>query len=311
MPSLPKQSTVGFIGIGTMGFHMAMNILRGGYRLQVFDLNKEALAEAGKAGATVAPTVADLVRTSDLVITMLPDAPDVEAVALGQDGIESAARPGTLYVDMSTIDPVTTRRVGARLAQRGIRMIDSPVARGVDNARAGTLALMVGGDIADFKTAEPVLRLMADTITHCGALGNGAAMKLVNNFMSNGIVSTVAESMTIGLKAGLPLDLMVQISGGTGTNNAWLHKLMPTKAFQGDYSLGFMSRLARKDQRLALKLAEETGVPLTLGKAVLQMLDETVATYPREDFTSVLRVVSGKAGVEMRLANDNKPKAGN
>lgn len=311
MPLLPKQSTVGFIGIGTMGFHMAMNILRGGYRLQVFDLDKEALAEAEKVGATVMPTVADLVRTSNLVVTMLPDAPDVEAVALGQDGIESAARPGTLYVDMSTIDPVTTRRVGARLAQRGIRMIDSPVARGVDNARAGTLALMVGGDPADFKTAEPVLRLMADTITHCGALGNGAAMKLVNNFMSNGIVSTVAESMTLGLKAGLPLDLMIQISGGTGTNNAWLHKLMPAKAFRGDYSLGFMSRLARKDQRLALKLAEETGVPLTLGKAVLQMLDETVAAYPGEDFTSVLRVVSGKAGVEMRFANDNKTKTGN
>lgn len=307
--SLLRNSTVGFIGIGTMGFHMAMNIMRGGYRLQVFDVNKKALVEAEKAGAIVVPTIADLVRTSDLVITMLPDAPDVEAVALGQDGIESAARSGTLYVDMSTIDPVTTRRVGARLAQRGIRMIDSPVARGVDNARAGTLALMVGGDVEVFKTVEPVLRLMADTITHCGGLGNGAAMKLVNNFMSNGIVSTIAESMTLGLKAGLPLDMMIHISGGTGTNNAWLHKLMPTKAFRGDYSLGFMSRLARKDQRLALKLADETGVQLTLGKAVLTMLDEAVAIYPQEDFTSVLRVVSGKAGVEMRLANDNKAKA--
>ena len=300
--TLSPNARIGFIGIGTMGLPMALNVLRGGYPLTVFDLSEAALAEAEKAGAHRAATIAELVRQSDVVITMLPDAPDVEETALGSGGIEANAGPGLIYVDMSTIDPVTSRRVGARLGACGIRMIDSPVARGVENARAGTLALMIGGDLAVFQEVEPLLRRMADTITHCGELGNGTAMKLVNNFLSAGIVSAIAEAMTIGLKAGLPLDLMVRISGGTGTNNAWLHKLMPGKAFLGDFSPGFMSRLARKDQRLSTKLAEEIGVPLTLGAAVLQLLDETTEQYPRDDFTSILRLVSERAGVEIRLS---------
>lgn len=303
--TLSPNARIGFIGIGTMGLPMALNVLRGGHPLTVYDLSETALAEAEKAGARRAATIAELVRQSDVVITMLPDAPDVEATALGPDGIEANAKAGLIYVDMSTIDPVTSRRVGGRLAARGIRMIDSPVARGVENARAGTLALMIGGDLATFQEVEPLLRRMADTITHCGELGNGTAMKLVNNFLSAGIVSAIAEAMTIGLKAGLPLDLMVRISGGTGTNNAWLHKLMPGKAFLGDFSPGFMSRLARKDQRLATKLASEIGVPLTLGAAVLQLLDETTEKYPRDDFTSILRLVSERAGVEMRLSEQN------
>lgn len=303
--TLSPNARIGFIGIGTMGLPMALNVLRGGYPLTVYDLSEAALAEAEKAGARRAATIAELVRQSDVVITMLPDAPDVEATALGPDGIEANAKPGLIYVDMSTIDPVTSRRVGARLAARGIRMIDSPVARGVENARAGTLALMIGGDLATFQEVEPLLRRMADTITHCGELGNGTAMKLVNNFLSAGIVSAIAEAMTIGLKAGLPLDLMVRISGGTGTNNTWLHKLMPGKAFLGDFSPGFMSRLARKDQRLATKLAAEIGVPLTLGAAVLQLLDETTEKYPRDDFTSILRLVGERAGVEIRLSEQN------
>lgn len=303
--TLSPTARIGFIGIGTMGLPMALNVLRGGYPLTVYDLSEVALAEAQKAGAKRAASIAELVRDSDVVITMLPDAPDVEATALGPDGIEANSRPGLIYVDMSTIDPVTSRRVGGRLAARGIRMIDSPVARGVENARAGTLALMVGGDLATFQEVEPLLRRMADTITHCGELGNGTAMKLVNNFLSAGIVSAIAEAMTIGLKAGLPLDLMVRISGGTGTNNAWLHKLMPGKAFLGDFSPGFMSRLARKDQRLATTLAAEIGVPLTLGAAVLQLLDETTEKYPRDDFTSILRLVGERAGVELRLNEQN------
>lgn len=301
MTSLP---TVGFIGLGTMGLPMALNVRRGGHTMRVHDLNPDAVRQAVEAGAGACATVAELAAASDVIITMLPDAPDVEATALGQSGIESAARPGTLYIDMSTIDPGTSRRVGARLQGRGLRMLDSPVARGPENARNGTLALMVGGAAEDLAQAEPILRLMADTITHCGPLGNGTAMKLVNNFLSGGIVSTIAEAMAIGMKAGLPLDLMVRVSGGTGTNNAWLHRLMPGKAFRGDYSLGFTSRLALKDHRLARRMATELGVRLTLGEAVLTLLEETAERYPREDFTSLLRVLGERAGVEIRFTEE-------
>ncbi len=299
----PSIVEVGFIGTGVMGLPMALNVLRAGYRLAVFDLNDATVEMALAAGAVRAGSIAELARASDVVITMLPDAPDVLSVALGTAGIEENARPGTLYIDMSTIDPMTTRFVGARLAQRRIDMIDSPVARGVDNARAGTLALMVGGGAGLVAAADPLLRTMADTITHCGELGNGVAMKLVNNFLSHGIVSTVTEALALGMKAGLPLEMIIQVSGGTGTNNAWLHRLLPSRALKGDFTPGFASRLARKDQRLALEFAREMGVPLTLGAAVMSILDETARAFPNEDFTSMLKVAGERTGVSIRLSS--------
>lgn len=298
-----REQRVGFVGVGTIGGPMALNVLKGGYPLTVFDLNQARMAALIEAGAKGAPTPAEVARASDVVITMVPDAPDVEKAALGPGGIIEGLRPGALYVDMSTIDPATTRRVGAAMAARGIRMIDAPVARTVDNAIAGTLAIMMGGDPEDVEEVRPILACMGDTFTYCGPLGNGHAMKLVNNFTSAGITALLSEALAFGLRAGLELEQIMALIGSTYARNGILEHVLPAKALRGDFRPGFMTRLSHKDQRLALKLAEGAGLDAPVGRGVFETLERALqAGYAEDDFTSMLRVNETKAGLEVRLA---------
>lgn len=298
---------VGFIGVGTIGMPMAKNIVKGGYELAAYDLDPARVAEMARSGATAAGSIAEAVTSSDVVITMVPDAPDVERAALGAGGVLEHIRAHAVYIDMSTIDPATTRKVGARFAERGIAMIDSPVTRSVAQAITGNLALLVGGDPAIFERVRPILDCVADTMTHCGPLGNGSAMKLVNNFMGAGLVALVAEAMCMGVKAGLTLELMIEATGKTGTRNGMLHGFLPTTAFKGDFRPGFFTRLSQKDVRLALAMAAAGGVDTPVGRAVYAQLEETVARYPTDDFSSLLRIREQQAGIEVRLANLETP----
>ena len=292
---------VGFIGIGTIGMPMAKNIVRGGYDVTVFDLASARIAEMRELGAKGAGSIAEAVKGQDIVITMLPDAPDVEGAALGAGGILESIRRDAIYIDLSTIDPATTRRVGERFAARGVRMIDSPVTRSVEQAITGNLALLIGGDVAVFEEVRPLLACMADTMTHCGPLGNGSAMKLVNNFMSAGIVSLMSEAMAMGVKAGLTLELMIDASSKTGTRNFMLQEFLPSRAFAGNFKAGFFSRLSLKDQRLALSMAEAGGVEAPVGRTVYGLLEQTAAKYPTDDFCSLVRIREEQAGIQLRL----------
>jgi 3-hydroxyisobutyrate dehydrogenase-like beta-hydroxyacid dehydrogenase len=294
------MTTVGFIGVGMIGMPMAKNILKGGYPLVAYDLSAERVAEMVAAGARAADSIAEAVKGADVVITMLPDAPDVEQAA---GAILEHIRSDAIYVDMSTIDPATTRRVGERFATRGVRMIDAPVTRSVAQAITGNLALLIGGDLATFEQVRPVLACMADTMTHCGALGNGAAMKLVNNFMSAGIVALISEAMAMGVKAGLTLELMIDASSKTGTRNFMLQEYLPAHAFAGNYAAGFYSRLSLKDQRLALAMAAAGGVEAPVGRAVHGVLTQTAEQYPTDDFCSLVRIREEQAGIELRLGS--------
>lgn len=292
---------VGFIGIGTIGMPMAKNIVRGGYDVTVFDLAPARVAEMREFGAVGAGSIAEAVRGQDIVITMLPDAPDVEAAALEAGGILESIGRDAIYIDMSTIDPATTRRVGEQFAGRGVRMIDSPVTRSVEQAITGNLALLIGGDVTVFEEVKPLLGCMADTMTHCGPLGNGSAMKLVNNFMSAGIVSLMSEAMAMGVKAGLTLELMIDASSKTGTRNFMLQEFLPSRAFAGNFKAGFFSRLSLKDQRLALSMAEAGGVEAPVGRTVYGLLEQTAAKYPTDDFCSLVRIREEQAGIKLRL----------
>jgi 3-hydroxyisobutyrate dehydrogenase-like beta-hydroxyacid dehydrogenase len=295
------MQTVGFIGVGMIGMPMAQNILKRGFALTAYDLDPERVALLVDAGARGARSIAEAVAGADVVITMLPDAPDVERAALGPGGILEHIRTDAVYVDMSTIDPATTRRVGERFAARGVRMIDAPVTRSVAQAITGNLALLIGGEPATFEEVREVLACMADTMTHCGALGNGAAMKLVNNFMSAGIVSVLSEAVCMGVKAGLTLELIIDASSKTGTRNFMLQEYLPAHAFAGDYDAGFYSRLSLKDQRLALAMAEACGVEAPVGQTVHELLRQTAEKYPTDDFCSLVRLREEQAGIEVRL----------
>jgi 3-hydroxyisobutyrate dehydrogenase-like beta-hydroxyacid dehydrogenase len=298
-----NDQKIGFVGIGTIGKPMALNILKGGYALTVFDLNQAAVAELIAAGAQGAATPAEVARRSDVVITMVPDAPDVETAALGPGGIIEGLRPGAIYVDMSTSAPATTRRIGQAMAAKGIRMVDAPVGRTVDNAYAGTLAIMTGGEPADVEEVRPLLACMGDTFTYCGPLGNGHALKLVNNFISGGLVALLSEALAFGLKAGLTVETVMAGVGSTFARNGVLADMLPARAFKGDFTPGFMTRLSHKDLRLALELAEAAGLDAPVGRGVFQTLQRTLeAGYERDDFTSMLRLNETKAGVQIRFS---------
>jgi 3-hydroxyisobutyrate dehydrogenase-like beta-hydroxyacid dehydrogenase len=301
---MADKQKVGFIGLGTIGRPMATNIVRKGFPLTVFDLNQAAMAALIERGAEGRATAAEVARASDVVITMVPDAPDVEKAALGQGGVIEGIRRGAIYMDMSTVDPGTSRRIGKAMADKGVRMVDAPVARMVDNAWAGTLSIMIGGAPADAEEVMPILETMGDTFTYCGPLGTGHAMKLVNNYISAGIMALHTEALTFGVKAGLKLEDIIGLVMSTFAGSRQLGEYLPGKTLRGDFEPGFFTRLSLKDERLALTLAKEMGVDTPVGRGVFEALETACSQgHATKDFASVLPVREAEAGIEVRLAD--------
>ncbi|HKU87103.1 MAG TPA: NAD(P)-dependent oxidoreductase [Casimicrobiaceae bacterium] len=293
---------VGFIGLGTMGGPMAANVLKGGHRLVVSDVEPAAVAKLTAHGATAARTPREVAAASEIVITMLPDAPDVERVALGADGIVGGIRAGSVYVDMSTIDPATTRKVGAAVAARGAAMVDSPVGKTADHAVAGTLTLMVGGPDDVIARCRPVLDCMGSDFFHCGDLGAGQTMKLINNLLATAVSEASIEALVAGRKSGLSLELMLSVLKTTMAWNNALAIALPKRPLTGDFEPGFMMKLAQKDCRLALQMVESIGVAAPVGRAALASVDEAVRQGMAErDVGALLKLREESAGVEVRL----------
>ena len=293
---------VGFIGLGTMGAPMARNVLRKGHSLVVADLQAGAVAALVKDGAVAAATAREAAAASEVVITMLPDAPDVERVALGPDGVAAGIRAGAVYVDMSTIDPGTTRKVGAAIAARGAAMVDSPVGKTADAAVAGTLTLMVGGPAEVIARVRPVLDCMGTDFFHCGALGAGQTVKLINNLLATCIAEASVEALVTGTKSGIKLDTMMAVFR---TTMAWSNQLaiaMPKRPLAGDFSPGFMMKLAHKDCRLALEMVEGLRVDAPVGRAALASLEQGLARgLANDDVGALLKLREESAGVRVRL----------
>ncbi len=295
-------STVAFVGLGTMGAPMARNLMRGGYSVVGFDTNPAAVAAHVSAGGRAANSLIDAAAAAEVAITMLPDSPDVERAILGDGGIIHGLRPGTVLIDMSSIDPATTRRIGEQLAARNVYMIDSPVGKTADHAVAGTLTLMVGGDPDIIRGVRPVLDRMGTDFFYCGPLGSGCAMKLTNNFLANILMAGSVEALVLGTRAGLSLDLMTSVMKTTMAWNNQLGVSLPKKALADDLSLGFMVRLAEKDQRLATQMAQGLDVKTPVADAALATLREAVTRGLGElDVSAVLRLREEQAGVRVRL----------
>lgn len=292
---------IGFVGLGTMGRPMAKNLLKAGYSLAVHDVAPEPVAELVGLGAQARPSPREVARDADAVVTMLPDSPEVEAVLVGADGVVHGARPGSLVIEMSTIDPATTRKVGATLGARGLRMVDAPVGRTSAHAEAGTLFIMVGGATEDVAAAEPVLRAMGSDLVHCGALGMGGTMKIVNNFLSCASAALTAEALVLGAKAGLRVETMLEVMTSTAAKTGHLEMTYPGKALQGTFTPGFMIDLAHKDLGIALKLGADARVPLAVGAVARELFSAARAQGKgRLDWTAVITVLEQVAGVEVR-----------
>jgi 3-hydroxyisobutyrate dehydrogenase-like beta-hydroxyacid dehydrogenase len=281
---------------------MAMNVMKKGHRLTVYDVSAAAMKRLTDAGATAATSPRAVAAASEVVITMVPDAPDVERVALGADGIAEGIRRGAVYIDMSTIDPQTTQRVGAAIAAKGAAMIDSPVGKTAEHAVAGTLTLMVGGPEEVIARVRPILDCMGTDFFHCGALGMGEAMKLANNLLATTLMEATSEALVVGAKAGLTLDTMISVMKTTMAWNNQLAIAMQARPLKGDFKPGFMLKLAHKDCRLALQMNRNLGLPATVGHATLKALDDGLAKGAGNDDVGVLlRLRESEAGVEVRL----------
>ncbi|MFN0184207.1 MAG: NAD(P)-dependent oxidoreductase [Aquabacterium sp.] len=294
---------VGFIGLGVMGSPMAANVLKGGHRLTVFDLDPRAVARLTALGAQAAASAREVGAASDVVITMLPEPQHVEAVVLGPGGVAEGMARGGVVIDMSTIDPVTSQRVGRALRERGLAMVDSPVGKTSEHAVSGTLTLMVGGEPADIARVKPVLDCMGSQTFLCGGPGMGHAMKITNNLLATTIMCANTEALAIGAKAGLTLETMVEVMKTTMGWNQQLAVAMPKKAFIGDDSPGFMVKLAAKDVRLAVALARQQGFEPSVGAAAQATLERACALGRADRDTAALMFLrESELGIQVRPA---------
>lgn len=253
---------VGLIGVGTMGRGMGKNLLEKGFPLTVYDANLAAVEVLQARGAEAVETPRAVAERSDVVITVVPNGPDVEAVALGPDGLAAGAHSGLILVDCSTIEPAVTRRVGARLAEHGIKMVDAGMARSSAEAEAGTILFMVGADPADFEAVKPVLEAMGSDVFHVGPPGHGITLKLVHNLLVLTMLAADAEALVLGAKAGLDVTKMLGVLQASSTGHFHLDKTIPNQALTGDYTPGFKVALAHKDLGLGQNMAAALGVPL-------------------------------------------------
>ncbi len=296
---------VGFIGVGVMGGPMALNVLKGGHELTVFDLDKAAVQRMVDAGAKGAATAMGVGAASDVVVTMLPEPKHVREALLGAKGAAKGMKPGGVVIDMSTIDPISSRSIADELEASGIDMVDSPVGKTSEHAAAGTLTLMIGGKPEVIERVKPVLDCMGNETYLCGGVGAGHAMKTVNNLLATTIMAANTEALAIGVKCGLTLELMMDVMKTTMANNAQLYVAMPKKAFKGDDSPGFMVKLACKDVRQAVELARHQGFEAHVGAACQKTLEEAMDKgFAARDTAALMRIREDQLGIKVRQAGD-------
>lgn len=265
---------VGFIGLGTMGLPMVLNLIRDGNTVTVFDLNELAVDQAVAAGASRTDSIGELSRTNDFVITMLPDVPEVEAVMNGENGVIENAKTGTILIEMSTIHPDTTRRLAKRAEEKGLRFLDAPVCRSSKDAEAGTLLILVGGNALDLKSARSLLNSMGSEIEHCGPVGSGITLKLINNTLVQGIAVALNEALILTKKSGISTDALSSVCSRTAASNRLLEKAYPNKVFKNDFSLGFALDWAAKDVGHTVSLAKSLGLDLRVSEVAFAWLSE-------------------------------------
>jgi len=296
---------VGFIGIGVMGRPMTLNLLKAEHNVTIYARHpdKPEVQEVINSGAKLAPSPRAVAMASDIVITMLPNSPQVEEVVAGPHGLLDGARKGLIIVDMSTIAPSVSRKLAQEASIHNVHLLDAPVSGGSQGAINGTLTIMVGGEREIFELALPVLEAMGkkENIFHVGPNGSGEIIKLVNNVLCGAIAAAISESFVLGVKAGADVDTMAKIIG-VSTGASWqLANQFPLRAFNGSFQPGFMTDLLHKDLGLALELAAENTVPAAMTALTRQMYEMARAEgFGRDDYTSLMKVLEQMAGVEVR-----------
>lgn len=264
------KKRIGFIGLGVMGKPMAMNLLKAGYPLTVWNRTRSKMEDLVKMGAAPGESPKDVAEKSDVVITMVTDSAAVEAVILGPSGVIEGVRPGMIVIDMSTISPSVTRRIAEKLKEKGVEMLDAPVSGGDIGAKQGTLSIMVGGSEEVFKECLPIFEVLGKRITYMGTNGMGQMTKLCNQVICALNIQAVCEGLMLGAKAGLDLEKLLSVVTA-GAAGSWMLSNLGPKIIKRDFEPGFKMVHQLKDLRLALAQASELNVPLPGTALVNQM----------------------------------------
>lgn len=293
--------TVGYIGLGIMGKSMAHNILKAGYPIVVHNRSRAAVDELVAQGAKAADSAAEVASQVNVVFTNLPDSPDVESVALGANGIISAAHPGLIFVDNSTIKPATARLIAEKMGHKNIACLDAPVSGGDVGARDGTLTIMVGGPADTLEKVRPILMTMGKTVTHVGDSGAGQIAKAANQIMVAAQMTAMGELMIFAQKAGAdPRKVIEAIRGGAA--QCWTLDIKPIRLFANNRQPGFKARMQAKDLNIILETARQYGIPLPSAAEDAQLFNAMVAQGMGDlDNSAVIAIIEQLAGENLKV----------
>ncbi|EIW18670.1 tartronate semialdehyde reductase [Pelosinus fermentans] len=291
---------IGFIGLGIMGKPMSKNLLKAGYELIVVDRNQQAVDEVVAAGAKSAATAKEAAQQADIIITMLPNSPHVKEVVLGENGVLDGAKQGTVFIDMSSIAPLVSRELAAKLAEKGVEMLDAPVSGGEPKAIDGTMSVMVGGKQEVFDTCYPVMKAMAGSVVRTGEVGAGNVTKLANQVIVALNIAAVSEALVLASKAGVEPDLVYQAIRGGLAGSTVLDAKAPLM-MDRKFDPGFRINLHIKDLANVLETSHDMGVPLPLTAAVMEMMQALkVDGMGDGDHSSLVKYYEKMAKVEVK-----------
>jgi 2-hydroxy-3-oxopropionate reductase len=291
---------IGFIGLGIMGKPMAMNLIKAGYNLIVYDIRPEPVKEVVAAGAKEGKSSSDVAAQSDVVITMLPNSPDVKKAVLGKDGVLDGAKKGMILVDMSSIAPLVAQEVEAEVRKKGVEMLDAPVSGGEPKAIEGTLSIMVGGKQKVFEQVEEILKVMGASAVLVGDIGSGNTTKLANQIIVALNIAAMSEAMVLATKAGVDPEKVYRAIRGGLAGSTVLDAKVPL-ALDGNFKPGFRIELHIKDLANALETAHEIGVPVPLASGVMEIMQALkVDGKASDDHGGIIQFYEKLAKVEVR-----------
>jgi len=291
---------MGFIGLGIMGKPMAMNLLKAGYQLTVYDIRPEPVKEVVAAGAAQGRCSEDVAEKSEVVITMLPNSPDVKQAVLGEHGVLDGAKPGTILIDMSSIAPLIAREVGEKAAQKGVEMLDAPVSGGEPKAIDGTLSIMVGGKKEIFDQVEDILKVMGASAILVGDIGSGNTTKLANQIIVALNIAAMSEAMVLATKAGVDPEKVYRAIRGGLAGSTVLDAKVPL-ALDGNFKPGFRIELHIKDLQNALDTAQKLDVPVPLSNGVMEVMQALKADGKAgDDHGGIIQYYEKLAKTEVR-----------
>lgn len=291
---------IGFIGLGIMGMPMAINLRKSGYPMVVFDVNPDRVRRLTETGAVETKSSREVAENSDVVITMLPNSPDVEAAVFGREGILEGARDGLVYVDMSSIDPLVSRKVEAEARKKGVRMLDAPVSGGEPKAIDGTIAIMVGGEPAVFEQVKEILMAMGSSVVLVGEIGSGNVTKLANQIVVGLNIAAMSEALVLARKAGVDPEKVYQAIRGGLAGSTVLDAKVPL-ALEGNFKPGFRIELHIKDLANALSVAHAVGSPVPLTAGVMEIMQALkVDGHEKEDHGGLIQFYEKLAKTQVR-----------